>query len=308
MRTLLFFLLFPLTVFSQTDTVTLSFSPTVDTFSTEQQVFIKNNIDGKRIEGITVKGYVGSATSISTNRILVDQRLFSLEEFLATQAIPANKILTERIVTTNENLYDKIIIIVQTGAPKTGRVFFKTDVAEISDFEAETKNKESNIEKNRTNKPIEIGAERENNEDVALEKVPVKDYGDFNIDDFKPGNKVLIPELYFIATRHKLRPVSYRSLEYLVMILNDKPTMVIELQGHICCKKNGKDGMDFDTEKANLSEARAQAIYYYLLEKGISPRRLRYRGFGSKYKRVEDDGDAIKGLVNRRVEVFVISE
>ena len=43
----------------------------------------------------------------------------------------------------------------------------------------------------------------------------------------------------------------------------------IEIQGHICCQYDGKDGADLSTGIENSSVARAKNVYDYLIENGI---------------------------------------
>lgn len=54
--------------------------------------------------------------------------------------------------------------------------------------------------------------------------------------------------------------------------------------------------------------ARARAVTDYLVEQGISPERLRYKGFGGTKKINEDESTETLKRINRRVEMKVIKE
>jgi flagellar motor protein MotB len=75
----------------------------------------------------------------------------------------------------------------------------------------------------------------------------------------------------------------------------------------VCCT-NKADGLDYDTNEKNLSEARAKAIYDYLVAKGISENRLSYKGFGhSRPKELIEDTPQ-KEQANRRVEIMILEK
>jgi outer membrane protein OmpA-like peptidoglycan-associated protein len=61
----------------------------------------------------------------------------------------------------------------------------------------------------------------------------------------------------------------------------------------------GKDGLDKDTGLMNLSEARAKAIYDYLIKNGIDARRLDYKGLKSNFPL------GIGDKFDRRVEIEI---
>jgi outer membrane protein OmpA-like peptidoglycan-associated protein len=89
-------------------------------------------------------------------------------------------------------------------------------------------------------------------------------------------------------------------LDIWLKVLNDNSNMKIVVQGHICC---------IPIDDIFLSSQRAQAVMNYFLEKGISPDRLQYVGYGStkpKFKIPEKNG--YEALMNRRVEILIIDK
>lgn len=291
--------------FAQDDSLVLSFSPNDKELSAAHIQQLDKKINKRRLDKIIIQAYIADNATTAKNRINVLYRLHSLKEHFHANAIYDNLITEQQIITKDSALFHKIKIAFYFIQAKKGKVVFKTATVQISEDQGKLKprTKKTVIDTVVKQKPII-------REQKKIVKTPPKKktYGVLKIKDFKKGQTIVIPKLYFEATRHTLRRTSYQSLRDLLAILKDKPSMKVRLQGHICCKMNGKDGMDFTTHTPNLSENRAKAVCEFLIRNGIAPNRLSYIGFGSKYKLVEDNGSAIKGLKNRRVEVYVVSE
>ena len=119
------------------------------------------------------------------------------------------------------------------------------------------------------------------------------------INDLKVGDKITLDDILFIGGRHALLSESYASLKALVKALKKHENYSIVILGHICCTKPGRDGRDTDTGLINLSTARAETIYDYLIDNGIDANRLEYKGM---------KGDFPTGLgdkFDRRVEIEI---
>jgi outer membrane protein OmpA-like peptidoglycan-associated protein len=76
------------------------------------------------------------------------------------------------------------------------------------------------------------------------------------------------------------------------------PEMRVELSGHT-------DNTGGDDVNQNLSEDRAQAVYKYLVEQGVSEDRLVARGYGATRPIDTNDTDAGREK-NRRTELKVV--
>ncbi|MDR3695623.1 OmpA family protein [Mucilaginibacter sp.] len=126
-----------------------------------------------------------------------------------------------------------------------------------------------------------------------------------NIGGRNVGDSISFSELTFQPGRHFLRPSAVRYMVALKELLKAHPNLKIEIQGHICCQYNGKDGEDFDTRKFELSLTRAKFIYDYLVSEGISPTRLTYKGLGSKEPKVYPEMSSIDQDQNRRVVIVL---
>ena len=128
------------------------------------------------------------------------------------------------------------------------------------------------------------------------------------IEKLDVGGSIRLKNLYFEPGRHKIRDESYPELLRLLKTMIRYPKLVIEIQGHVCCSAPHEDGFDWDTETNNLSENRAIAIADFLIQGGISPKRLRTKGFGGSKKMFEDEREEQFRAQNRRVECQIISK
>lgn len=136
---------------------------------------------------------------------------------------------------------------------------------------------------------FEIGIEHA---DVGLKK-------DMELQKFEVGMSIVLKNIYYDVAKATLRDASVAELERLIKIMNDNPTLVVEIGGH-----TDSDGSDAYNEK--LSQARAQSVVDYLLEAGIPSKRMEAKGYGEKQPIVANDSPENKQL-NRRTEFKVLA-
>jgi outer membrane protein OmpA-like peptidoglycan-associated protein len=128
------------------------------------------------------------------------------------------------------------------------------------------------------------------------------------IEDLKAGESLTIEGLSFVPGRHVILSTSAPALQKLLQTLKANPKIKVEVQGHVCCTDNGEDGVDLDTREKKLSENRAKAIYDYLVDKGISPSRLTYKGYARTKPKEPIEDSLEKEQANRRVEIMVLEK
>lgn len=147
-------------------------------------------------------------------------------------------------------------------------------------------------------------------DDVTVECLncppPIAD--DLNVDStylteeqpaFTVGCTFVLKEIFFEFDKSTLLQQSYFELKSLISLLDTYPQMRIEIGGHT-------DSKGSDSYNLRLSENRAKAVYDYLILKGISEKRLQYKGYG-KNKPI-DTNDTEEGRANnRRVEFQILS-
>lgn len=96
---------------------------------------------------------------------------------------------------------------------------------------------------------------------------------DIELKQLSVGSKIVLRNIFFDLDKATLRPESTAELERLTKLMNDVPTLKIELGGHT-------DSRGSDTYNQQLSEKRAKAVVDYLTGKGISADRLKWAGYG----------------------------
>lgn len=101
--------------------------------------------------------------------------------------------------------------------------------------------------------------------------------------NLKAGDKILLENMLFKTGYSVLLPESKKNLKEIADILLERTDIYFTIQGHVCCTQNSRDAMDRKTQKRNLSLARAEYIYDYLVSKGVDPRRMKFVGMRRKF-------------------------
>ncbi len=114
------------------------------------------------------------------------------------------------------------------------------------------------------------------------------------------GQVVTLWNLFFATGKSEVLPQSHNELYRLRRLMEENPTMKIELRGHT-------DNQGTSEFNRRLSEARAQAVADYLVAHGIDKARLTTVGFGKTMP--IDSNDTAEGRSrNRRVEYRVLTK
>lgn len=119
------------------------------------------------------------------------------------------------------------------------------------------------------------------------------------LDRIKVGNNVTLSNIFFDTNKYELLPSSLAELNILTDMLVNNPSVHIEIQGHT-------DNVGEDNLNEKLSDNRAKAVYDFLIGKGISNKRLRFKGFGEKSPRADNITEEGRKQ-NRRTE-FIITK
>lgn len=105
--------------------------------------------------------------------------------------------------------------------------------------------------------------------------------------------------LHFGIDEIELTTKSIDVLDKLAKFLNENEHLHLKISGH----SNGSCDTEFCEEIANQ---RAETVAFYLLEKGISPLRMQYNGYGKK-KPVATNRTAYGKQKNQRVDILVFT-
>lgn len=137
---------------------------------------------------------------------------------------------------------------------------------------------------------------RQYNKDADLKKVEV-------------GQTIILRNIFFDLDKYTLRPESVNELERLIKLLQENPTMKIEISGHTDTRGSAEHNQE-------LSYNRAKAVVDYLIAHGIDAGRLTYAGYGETKTIISDEAIAkMKSSTekeeahqqNRRTEFKILS-
>jgi len=117
----------------------------------------------------------------------------------------------------------------------------------------------------------------------------------------KVGMSITLRGIYFDFDKATIKPESKPALEAAAKMLNENPTINVEIQGHT-------DSKGSDSYNLSLSDRRAASVVAYLVQNlGIDMSRLTSRGYGESMPIATNDTDAGRAM-NRRVEFKIIGE
>ncbi|WP_035694513.1 OmpA family protein [Flavobacterium soli] len=118
------------------------------------------------------------------------------------------------------------------------------------------------------------------------------------VNESKAGEKLKIENLNFQFNTFAIVNESRGKLYELLLVMQNNPTLKIEIQGHICCNPSNK---------GKLSEERAKAIKNFLVGQGIEKTRVTFKGFGSTQPiHPLPEKNEEERAANRRVEILIV--
>ncbi len=114
----------------------------------------------------------------------------------------------------------------------------------------------------------------------------------------KIGEKMLLTNVFYEVDSWELKKESSLELNNLVSLLSENKELLLEIGGHT----DATGSADYNQK---LSEKRALSVVNYLVKNGISPDRLKYKGYGNTQP--ISDNESVEGRkLNRRTEAKVI--
>ncbi|MEM9930191.1 MAG: OmpA family protein, partial [Bacteroidota bacterium] len=126
---------------------------------------------------------------------------------------------------------------------------------------------------------------------VALARVP-------SVANPTAADPIVLRNVQFASGEAELLAASNQELLRLTQLLQTYPDLRIEITGHT-------DNVGQPSDNLRLSEARAQAVYNYIVEAGIATDRLSYQGFGEEKPIADNDTEEGRAR-NRRTEFVVV--
>jgi OOP family OmpA-OmpF porin len=134
-------------------------------------------------------------------------------------------------------------------------------------------------------------------EQVQAKPLIKKDTSPLFKNEFMTGDLIRLKSIFFETGKSDLTEDTYPELDKLADLLEKRPEMEIRINGHT-------DNHGNEESNQKLSEARAKAVFDYLIEKGIS-NEIDFKGFGSTKPVAGNDTEEGRKK-NRRVEFEII--
>lgn len=120
--------------------------------------------------------------------------------------------------------------------------------------------------------------------DIALQPITVNATG-------------ILKNIQFELNSAQLQMVSLIELNKLLQLMNENPTIKVQIKGHT-------DNTGTDAHNMQLSVDRAKAVAAYLISKGVDAKRLTWKGFGASKPVAENNTEEGRAL-NRRTEFTI---
>jgi OmpA-OmpF porin, OOP family len=116
----------------------------------------------------------------------------------------------------------------------------------------------------------------------------------------EPPKTFVLDNVLFDTGKASLKGSSFKALNNLVELMKMKSGMIIEIGGHT--DNTGKHDINL-----KLSQSRANTVRNYLIKKGITPNRVKAKGYGDTQPVAPNDTEEGRKQ-NRRTEVNIIKE
>ena len=114
------------------------------------------------------------------------------------------------------------------------------------------------------------------------------------------GLVLTVGDVLFAPGKADVGPGAQRSIDKLAEFLRAYPKRNVLIEGHT-------DNLGNEDFNIKLSQQRADSVRDLLIARGVSPQRIRTKGYGPKFP-VVDNESAAGRQQNRRVEVLVLNE
>lgn len=122
---------------------------------------------------------------------------------------------------------------------------------------------------------------------------------DYYLDpEIKENQVIRLNKLIFEQGQAGITPESFHELNKLARLMNEYPSMSIQLEGHTDYRGSKKLNME-------LSEHRVEAVKNYLVAKGINTRKIKTKAYGGTKPLVKEKSIEASEI-NRRVEVRIL--
>jgi outer membrane protein OmpA-like peptidoglycan-associated protein len=120
------------------------------------------------------------------------------------------------------------------------------------------------------------------------------------LEPIEVGKSYRLNDVFFDFNSYDLLPESMAVIREFYDFLQNNPKLKISIEGHT-------DEIGNDQDNLELSIKRARSVYNHLIQLGIDPGRISYKGFGES-RPVTDNRSEEGRALNRRTEFVIVSK
>lgn len=129
-------------------------------------------------------------------------------------------------------------------------------------------------------------------------------YTPYDPDKMYVGRSMVVSNVMFKSDEPEFKPGYKKGLDSLYLFLKNNPNLKVEIQGHV---NSGLRAHVIKYPPLELSELRAEAIYNYLINKGISAERLTHAGYADWKKKIELPITTKEYRMNILADILILS-
>lgn len=202
-------------------------------------------------------GYVSSNRGEGDKiyEISKNEPTFILSGFVSQKGKPG--LMIDSAVIEIQNLTDKTKEAILTN--KSG--FYKIKLKSKSEYLI------------KASKPMYFTVTEPKNVCMIGKKISENFTANFELDQIIIEKPIVLENIYYDLDKWFIRPDAAKELDRLVQLMNDNPSLTIELSSHT-------DSRAGDQYNLILSDKRAKAAVEYVSSKGIDKNRMRWKGYG----------------------------
>jgi len=165
-------------------------------------------------------------------------------------------------------MIDSAVIEIQNLTDKTKETFLTN---KSGFYKVKLKSKSEYLIK--ASKPMYFTITEQKNVCMIGKKISENFTANFELDQIIIEKPIVLENIYYDLDKWFIRPDAAKELDRLVQLMNDNPTLTIELSSHT-------DSRAGDQYNLVLSDKRAKAAVEYVASKGIDTKRMRWKGYG----------------------------
>ncbi len=139
--------------------------------------------------------------------------------------------------------------------------------------------------------------------DITANKGDKKLFKELKLLKLREGGIIALEGIFYDLAKSDIRPDAAKVLDYVVLVMEENPSLVIELGSHT-------DSRGTDADNLKLSDARAKSAADYIVSKGVASNRITGKGYGETVLK-NKCGNGVKcpdklHQENRRTEIRIV--